>query len=64
MLIVAVVDRYVTRYWPNAKYTSWYFVGGELDGDKMAPTMASFDRMMKPDCDDRGRYLGGRAVRR
>jgi hypothetical protein len=45
------VDRYVTRYWPNAKYTSWYFVGGELDGDKMAHNGVVLDRMMKPYCD-------------
>jgi hypothetical protein len=51
MPIVATVDRYITRYWPNAKFTSWYFVGGELDGDKMANNGVVLDRMIKPDCD-------------
>ena len=35
--IVAVADKFVSRYAKNAPYVSWYFVGGELDGDKMAP---------------------------
>jgi hypothetical protein len=35
--ICAVADRYVKRYADNAKYVAWYFVGGELDGDKMSP---------------------------
>jgi pimeloyl-ACP methyl ester carboxylesterase len=51
MPIVATVDRYITRYWTNAKYTSWYFVGGELDGDKMRDNGVTLDRMIKPDCD-------------
>jgi pimeloyl-ACP methyl ester carboxylesterase len=51
MPIVAVADRYCTRYWPNARYVPWYFVGGELDGDKMAHNALVLDRMMKPACD-------------
>ena len=34
--IVAVADKFVSRYAKNAEYVPWYFVGGELDGDKMA----------------------------
>lgn len=49
--VVAENDKYIIRYWPNAKYTSWYFVGGELDGDKMLHNGVVLDRMIKPDCD-------------
>ena len=33
--VVAVADKYVTRYWENAKHVPLYFVAGQLDGDKM-----------------------------
>jgi acetyl esterase/lipase len=32
--IVAVADKYITRYWEQAKYVPFYLISGELDGDK------------------------------
>ena len=48
MPIVALADRYTTRYAANAQYVSWYFVDGELDGDRMAQNATQFDRYLKP----------------
>ncbi|MFM7547501.1 MAG: hypothetical protein ACKO8I_01240, partial [Cyanobacteriota bacterium] len=31
VLIAPTADRYVTRYWPNARTLPFYMVGGELD---------------------------------
>jgi pimeloyl-ACP methyl ester carboxylesterase len=42
--IVALADRYVFRYGRNAEYLSWYFVAGELDGDKMAVNARELDK--------------------
>ena len=44
MPFVATADRYVTRYADNAQYLSWYFVCGELDGDKMSKNSRELDR--------------------
>jgi hypothetical protein len=41
---VATADRYCNRYAKNAEYLSWYFVCGELDGDKMARNARELDR--------------------
>jgi pimeloyl-ACP methyl ester carboxylesterase len=41
---VATANRYCLRYRENAEYTSWYFVCGELDGDKMAHNARELDR--------------------
>lgn len=41
---VALADRYVLRYGLNAEYVPWYFVAGELDGDKMAENARELDR--------------------
>lgn len=41
---VATADRYCNRYANNAEYLSWYFVCGELDGDKMARNARELDR--------------------
>jgi hypothetical protein len=41
---VATADRYVMRYADNAEYLSWYFVCGELDGDKMSHNSRELDR--------------------
>lgn len=41
---VATADRYCNRYSSNAEYLSWYFVCGELDGDKMAHNARELDR--------------------
>lgn len=49
--ICAVADRYVGRYGKNAPYVSWYVVGGELDGDKMARNAPDLDRYLKPNND-------------
>jgi pimeloyl-ACP methyl ester carboxylesterase len=42
--IVAVADKYCRRYGDNGDYLSWYFVAGELDGDKMAFNAREIDR--------------------
>jgi hypothetical protein len=49
--ICAVADRFVKRYADNAKYVAWYFVGGELDGDKMSRNAQELDRYLKPKTD-------------
>jgi len=41
---VATADRFCNRYAKNAEYLSWYFVCGELDGDKMARNARELDR--------------------
>jgi len=48
MPIVAQADRFIFRYGDNAPYVDWYFVAGELDGDKTAQNARELDR-----------YLGG-----
>jgi pimeloyl-ACP methyl ester carboxylesterase len=45
--IVATADKYVTRYWKNAKGLPMYFVAGELDGNKIATNARDLDRYMK-----------------
>ncbi len=49
--VVAAADKFITRYAENAPYVSWYFVGGELDADKMARNGTQFDRYLKPNTD-------------
>jgi pimeloyl-ACP methyl ester carboxylesterase len=49
--VCAVAGRYVERYAKNAPYVSWYVVGGELDGDKMARNAQQLDRYLKPNTD-------------
>lgn len=44
--IVAVADRYVDLYHENAKHVPFYFVMGEMDGDKLAQNARSFDRYL------------------
>lgn len=51
MPFLALADRYVTRYAANAGFLPWYFVAGELDGDKMSQNSREFDRYMKPTTD-------------
>jgi len=51
MPICAVADRYVGRYAKNSRFVSWYIVGGELDGDKMARNATELDRYLKPNND-------------
>ncbi len=45
--IVPVADKYIARYWENAEYVSFYFVMGELDGNKLATNRRDFDRYLK-----------------
>ncbi len=47
MPIVATADKYVTRYWKNAKGLPLYFVAGQLDGNKIATNARDLDRYMK-----------------
>jgi pimeloyl-ACP methyl ester carboxylesterase len=39
--------RYVTRSWANARYAPFYFIGGELDGDKMVRNARDLDRYLR-----------------
>ncbi len=45
--IVARSDRYCALYWENAKLVPYYFVCGELDGDKMVQNARDLDRYLK-----------------
>jgi predicted esterase len=51
--IVATADhgpqspKYVSLYWENARYVPWYFVIGELDGNKLELNRRDFDRYLK-----------------
>jgi predicted esterase len=38
--------KYVSRYWENARHVSFYFVGGELDGNKVANNARDLDRYL------------------
>ena len=49
--IMAVADKFVGRYAKNAPYVAWYFVDGELDGDKCARNARELDRYLKPNTD-------------
>ncbi|HEX4414812.1 MAG TPA: peptidase, partial [Lacipirellulaceae bacterium] len=51
MPVVAVADKFVTRYAKNAPYVAWYVVGGELDGDKMSRNAQQLDRYLQPNTD-------------
>lgn len=44
--VVAVADKYVTRYWENAAYVSFYFVCGEKDGNKLTLNAVDWDRYL------------------
>jgi predicted esterase len=45
--VVATADKYVSRYWKNAKGLPMYFVAGQLDGNKIAANARDLDRYMK-----------------
>ncbi|HEX3599629.1 MAG TPA: peptidase, partial [Lacipirellulaceae bacterium] len=49
--VVAVADKFVTRYAKNAPYVAWYVVAGELDGDKMSRNAQQIDRYLQPNTD-------------
>ncbi|MBT4693581.1 MAG: peptidase [Planctomycetaceae bacterium] len=44
--IAATAGKYVGRYWQNAKHISFYFVGGEMDGNRVAQNMQDFNRYL------------------
>lgn len=44
--IVAKADKYIARYWENARNVSLYFVCGELDGNKRETNSRDFDRYL------------------
>jgi len=45
--IAGTSDRYTNFYWENARYVPMYFVGGEMDGDKMIRNARDFDRILE-----------------
>lgn len=45
--IAAASDKFIARYWHNARYLPWYFVCGELDGDKHVRNARDFDRYLQ-----------------
>jgi predicted esterase len=44
--IVATADKYVSRYWENGRYVPFYFVAGEMDGDKLGRNSLDLDRYL------------------
>ena len=44
--ICATAGKYVTRYWENAKHVSFYFVSGEMDGNRIAQNERDFNRYL------------------
>ena len=44
--IAATADKYVSRYWRNAHHVPFYFVMGELDGNKLALNSRDMDRYL------------------
>ncbi len=46
--IVATADKYISRYWENGRYVSFYFVAGEMDGDRMTKNAMDWDRYLRP----------------
>ena len=59
MPFVATADKYCLRYGDNADYVPWYFVCGELDGDKMSRNSRELDRYFGRNTDNTVvEYLG------
>jgi len=44
--ICATAGKYITRYWENAKHVSFYFVSGEMDGNRIAQNERDFNRYL------------------
>ncbi|MGY8768458.1 MAG: carboxylesterase family protein [Pirellulales bacterium] len=44
--VVATADKYVARYWENARELPFYFVGGQYDGNKRELNTRDFDRYL------------------
>ncbi len=49
--VLPEADKFVKFYSKNAEYLPWYFVCGELDGDKIEKNAYEFDRYLKPGID-------------
>jgi predicted esterase len=45
--VVATADKYITRYWKNAKGLPMYFVAGQMDGNRLAANARDLDRYMR-----------------
>jgi predicted esterase len=45
--IVATADKYITRYWQNAHYVPFYFVGGERDGNRTELNKSDYNRYLR-----------------
>ncbi len=45
--IVAETDKYCSRYWENASHVPFYFVSGEMDGDKTITNATDWDRYFR-----------------
>ena len=59
MPFVATADKYCLRYGDNAKSVPWYFVCGELDGDKMSRNAREIDKYFGRNTDNTVvEYLG------
>lgn len=44
--VVATADKYVSRYWENGRYVAFYFVAGEMDGDRLIRNSIDLDRYL------------------
>ncbi|MCL4202172.1 MAG: peptidase [Pirellulaceae bacterium] len=44
--VVATADKYISRYWENGRHVAFYFVAGEMDGDRMGKNGMDWDRYM------------------
>ena len=44
--IVATAGKYISRYWENGRYVPFYFVCGDMDGDRMARNSMDLDRYL------------------
>lgn len=45
--VVATADKYVSRYWENARYLPMYFVHGQYDGNKLEKNARDWDRYLQ-----------------
>lgn len=49
--VLPEAQKFIKFYSDNAQYVPWYFVCGELDGDKIEKNAYEFDRYLKPKLD-------------
>ena len=48
----ATADKYVSLYWENGRQVAFYFVGGEMDGNRLAQNSRDLNRYLtRPDFD-------------